>query len=230
MPFDANLVLRDGSVDLDAAEAVAVSLTANADGAKVIDIGGTTRPRGESEGVMNLVCTLVLPTAPTTAYSDTLYVQICESDNLTFGYNTIAIFGYYYSFTRMLPITVTTAFVAGDIDDLATGATTGDTGNIRWMHPDTFTVGKQTHVIISMEGADDLFDDIDEAVTIPGTGRFTMRGAGFVETKPRRSGPNTHFRTISPTKRYIQATLTVAGASVWGKASLFLSPYPFRTL
>ncbi len=55
MPFDANLVLRDGSVDLDNAEAVATSLTANDDGAKAIDLGTTTRVRGNAEGAMRIV-------------------------------------------------------------------------------------------------------------------------------------------------------------------------------
>lgn len=230
MPFDANLVLRDGTVDLVTGEAAPTALTADASGAKVVDLGGTVRPRGESEGVKDMGVTLVLPTAPTTAYNDSLYVQICESDNLTFGYNTIAIMGYYYSFTRMLPITITTAFVAADLADTALGATTADTGVVLWIHPDCLTVGKQTFIIVGMEDAGDLFDDVDEVLGGMGTGTATMRGAGFVEDRPYLSGPNVFFRAIAPTKRFIQATLTVAGAGNFGKVSLMLNPYPFRTL
>ena len=230
MPFDANLVLRDGTVDLVTGETAPTSLAADANGAKCIDLGGTVRPRGETEGVMNMVCALVLPIAPTTAYNDSLYVQICESDNLTFGYNTIAIFGYYWTFTRMLPITITTAFVAADLAGALTGATTGDAGIVRYIHPDALTVGKHCNVIVSMVDAADTYADVDEVLAAGTTGAATMNGAGFVEDKPRLSGPNTFFRTISPTKKYLQATLTVAGASNWGGVELMLSPYPWRKL
>ena len=229
MVFDANLVMRDGTVDLVTGEAAPTSLSFVL-GARCLDLGGTTRPRGETEGVMNMVATLVLPIAPTTLYEDTLIVQICESDNLTFGYNTLATFGYYYSFTRMLPVTVTTPFVAADLGDTLDGDDTRDTGVIVWMHPDLGTTGAQTFIIVQMNDATDVFDDVDEQLSGAGTGVADMRAVAFVEAKPRISGPNTFFRTISPTKKYLQATLTVAGASNWGGVQLMLSPYPFRKL
>lgn len=229
MVFDANLVMRDGTVDLVTGEGAPTSLSFVL-GARCLDLGGTTRPRGQAEGVMNMVAVLILPTAPTVTYNDYMVVEICESDNLTFGYNTLAYFGPLWTFTRMLPVTVTTAFIAGDIDDLVTDAPIGDTGYLRWMHPDLFTVGAHTHMIVSMAAAGDDFDDVDATLSIAGTGRATMRGAGFVESRPYLSGPNTFFRTVSPTKKYLQATLTVIGASNWGKVQLMLSPYPFRKL
>ena len=229
MVFDNELVLRDGTVALVTGEAAPTSLSL-VSGARCLDLGGTVRPRGETEGVRNMVVVLVLPTAPTTTYADTLIVLIAESDNLTFGYNTLATFGTYYSFTRMLPVIVITPFVAGDLGDLVDGDDTRDTGNIRWMHPDLGTVGANTFMIVTMVDGSDEFDDVDERLSGPGTGVADMRAIGFVETKPRLSGPNTFFRTISPTKKYLQATLTVAGASNWGGVELMLTPYPFRNL
>lgn len=229
MVFDANLVLRDGTVALVTGETAPTSLSYVL-GARCLDLGGTTRPRGQNEGVRDMVATLILPTAPTVTYQDNLYVQICESDNLTFGYNTLAIIGYLYTFTRMLPITVTTPFIAGDLGALVTGTTTNDTGTIVWMHPSTFTNGAQTFIIVQMVNGGDTFANPTEGFTTSGAGAGNMRGAGFVEAKPYLSGSNSFFRTISPTKKYLQATLTVAGASNWGSVVLQLSPYPFRKL
>lgn len=230
MPFDANLILRDGTVDLVTGETGPVLLTADATGAKVIDLNMNVRPFGGSDGVRHLVCTLVLPIAPTTAYADTLGIEINQSDNLTFGYQTVAYFTHLYSFTRMLPITVTTAFIAGDLADLVTGGVTNDTANIIWMHPDVFTIGARTHILVTMVNATDTFDNATEALTIPGTGRANMNGIGFVEGAPKMGGPGEHFRSFTATKRYIQAYVTVAGASNWGKVSIFLSAAPYRKL
>jgi len=231
MPFDNNLVLRDGSVALTSAsgETGPTALTADAYGAKCVDLGGTVRPRGDSEGVTHLVATLVLPTAPT-GYGDTLYIEINESDNLTFGYRTIAYFGAMYTLTRMLEATVTVAFVAADLNAALTGQTSGDVGLLRWMHPDALTVGKTCNFIIAMAGAGDLYDSSAEEVRGGTTGRATMTGVGFVEDHPRLSGPNIHHRALAVTKRYIQAYVTASAVSTWGLASIFLSPYPFRKL
>ncbi len=231
MVFDANLVLRDGSVALTSAsgETGPTALAADAYGAKVIDLNTTVRPRGDSEGAIHMVATLVLPTAPT-GYGDTLGIEINESDNLTFGYRTIAYFGNFYVLTRMLEATVTVAFVAADLNAALTGQVSGDVGLLRWMHPDALTVGKTSNFIIAMAGAGDLYDSSGEEVRGGTAGRATMTGLSFIEAHPRLSGPNIHFRAFSTTKRYIQAYVTPSAVSTWGLASIFLSPYPFRKL
>lgn len=230
MPFDANLVLRDGTIALATGETGPTSTAADAYGAKVVDLGTTVRPRGDSEGAMHLVATLVLPTAPTTNYADTLVIEINESDNLTFGYRTVAYFGPLYTFTRMLEATVTVAFVAADINNALNGQTSIDAGVLRWMHPDAFTIGKTCNFIIAMAGAGDLYDSSGEEVRGTTTGRATMTGISFIEAHPRMSGPNIHHRAFAVTKRYIQAYVTASATSTWGLASIFLSPYPFRKL
>jgi len=230
MVFDANLVLRDGSVDLDNGEAAVISTTINDDGAKVIDLNTTTRPRGNAEGVIHLTATLVLPTAPTT-YADTLAVHIQQSDYVSYGWETIASFPTLYAYTRLLKVLVVTAFAAADIGTVLLGGTTGDQAVIQWMHPDLLTIGKTAYMIVAMAAADDLFDDVDEAVdATAGTGDGTMVGAAVVETKPRLGGPNTFTRAFGVTKRYLRQSITASGGSNFGKVSLLLSPYPFRTL
>lgn len=230
MPFDANLVLRDGTVDLDSGENVATAVAANDDGAKCIDLGLTTKARGDvgHEGPRVVVATLILPTAPTT-YAVTLATVIQQSDNLTYGWETIASFPTLYSYTRLLSVLVTTAFVAADIGQTLTGGTTLDTGVIRWMHGDLLTVGKTANMIVTMVASDDLFDDVDEAVSSGGTGAGTMNGAAIVEVNPRLGGPNTLHRVFGATKRYLRGQYTASGGN-FGKVYCFLSPYPFWRL
>jgi len=234
MPFDANLVLVDGSVDLiPTTDTAPTSTTRDATtGAAVIDLGTTVRPRGGSEGAIHLTATLILPSAPTT-YADTLTVTVEQSDdagNAAAAWETIGAFPVLYALTRLLSITVTTAFVAADIAETLTGGTTGDTGVIRWMHPDLYTIGNTANMIVAMVGADDLFDDVDEAVSSGGTGVGTMNGAGVVEAKPRLSGPNTFTRGFSVTKRYVRGNLTVSTGGNFGAVQMLLSPYPFRRI
>lgn len=230
MPFDANLVLRDGSVDLDASEAAVISTTINDDGAKVIDLNTTTRPKGDAEGVIHLTASLVLPSAPTT-YADTLAVSIQQSDYVSYGWETIASFPTLYAYTRLLKVLVVAAFAAADIGKVLLGGTTGDQAEIRWMHPDLLTIGKTAYMIVTMQAADDVFDNVNEAVdATSGTGDGTMSGVAVVEDKPRLSGPNIFIRAFGVTKRYIRQSMTVSSGSNFGKAHLLLSPYPFRTL
>ena len=229
MVFDANLVLRNGTVDLDNAEAVATSLTRNDDGAICLDLGTTVRPRGDSEGVIHMAATLVLPSAPST-YADTLGVVIQQSDNLTFGWETLASFPTLYAFTRLFQLTITTAFVAADLNATITGGTTGDTGNLLWMHPNALTVGKKAFMIVGMDAAGDVFDDDDEVMSGNDTGVGTMNGIAVVEAKPSLSGPNTFSRGFSVTKRFLRGQLTASGSSNFGLAHLLLSQYPFRNI
>ncbi len=228
MPFDANLVLRNGLVDLDSGESNATSLTRNDDGSVAIDLGTTTRLRGNSEGAIHVVASLVLPSAPSTFQVNTV-LTIEQSDNLEFGWETLATFPTLYSFTRMIRATVTTTFVAADIGGTLTGQSTSDTGTLRWMHPDMLTVGKTGYMIVNMDAAGDVFDNATEEVQGGTTGIADMVEVGFVENSPRLGGPNTFHRAFDVYKRYLRGNWTVSGGN-FGKAHLLLSPYPFRTL
>jgi len=172
MPFDSNLILRDGTVDLDNNEAAAVSETANADGAKVLDIRKT--------GTMGLVAVLVLPDAPTT-YGDTLSAVIQASDHVSADFKTIASFPTLYALMRRLRITATTAYVPADIGQTQTGGTTGDTGVLRWYDKALETIGGTGDLLVSMVAADDVFDDVDETITSGGTGVGTMQKAAVAD-------------------------------------------------
>lgn len=231
MLADANLVLRDGTVDLDNNEVVATSLTRNDDGAIVLDLmtgkQDKTLPRGGLGyyGPKVMVASMILPDIPTT-YEDTLAVVIQESDNLEFGWETIASFPTLYAYTRLLSVLVTTAFVAADIGETLTGGTTGDTGVIRWMHPDLLTVGNTANMIVTMVGSDDLFDNVDEVVTSGGTGAGTMNGAAIVENPARYSGPGEFHRAFGISKRYVRGQLSASAGSNFGNVFLALTPYP----
>ncbi|KKN75146.1 hypothetical protein LCGC14_0383050 [marine sediment metagenome] len=228
MVFDNELVLRDDTADLDSSEVVAVALAVNSDGARVADLNSRVRPRGDSEGVIHLTATLTLPGAPST-YQVNLALNIQQSDNLGFGWETIASFPTLYSFTRMISVTVTTAFVAADIGGTLTGQSTNDTGTLRWMHPDALTVGKVANLIINMDAVGDVFDNASEEVRAGTTGIGNMTKIGFVEVKPRLGGPGTFTRGFSVTKRYLRGNWTASGGN-FGKAQLMLSPYPFKTI
>lgn len=229
MPFDANLVLRDGTVDLESTESAAVILTsANTDGAKVVDLGTTTLPRGNAEGVIFLTATLVLPSIPTT-YAEYMDCKIQQSDNLSFGWEDLVTFPRLYTYTRLLNITVVTSFAAADLNVNLSGV--ADDGVIRWMHPNLLlAAGSVGHMIIAMAASDDTFDTDLEAVDADsGTGDGTTIGASIVERSPRLGGPGTWVRSFGATKRYLRPYTVVNGGN-FGKGHLLLSPYPFKRL
>jgi hypothetical protein len=232
MAYDASLVLIDGSIVLTAATDTVLTSTTRSTvtGAAVIDLGGAVKARGGSIGVAHMAATLVLPSIPTT-YTDTLTALIQQSDDpLNGGWETVASFPVLYAYTRLLSVLVTTAFVAGDIGQNLTGATTGDIGVIRWLHPDLLTIGKTAYMIVSMAAADDVFDDVDEAVSSAVTGAGTMNGAATVEADPMLSGPNTFIRAFDITKRYVRGNLTASATGNFGYVELLLSPYQFKNL
>lgn len=227
MPYDANLVLRDGEYNLTSGESAAVILTtANGYGAKCIDLGTTTLARGNAEGSLHLVATLVLPSIPTT-YQVNMTLSIQQSDNLSFGWETIATFTKLYSYTRLIKATVTTPFVIADLDSTLTSGTVSDTATLRWMHPDMLTSGKTAHVIINMDASDDEFNDATEEIQGNSTGRATMVQVSTVEAKPRLGGPGTWHRAFAVQKRYLRPLTVVSGGS-FGKGQILLSPYPFK--
>ena len=252
--YDEALVLVDGSATLgpttdtaptsttrDATSgAVVVDLAAGGSGATVTgqETSGRTyigtgqggissRALGSGKGVAHLCASLVLPSIPTD-YADTLAVYIEQADTPTGSpWERIASFPTLYAYTRVLSVLVVTAFVAGDIGKTLLGGTTGDQGVIRWMHPDLYTIGNTANMIIAMAAADDLFDDVDEAVdATAGTGDGTMNGASVVPEFPTLGGPNTYIRAFSATKRYIRGNLTASTGSSWGAVQLLLTPYP----
>jgi len=141
MPLDDDMLLRTGAVDLDNSEAVAVSETANADGAKVLDIRKT--------GAKGMVAVMNLPDAPTT-YADTLAAVIQASDYVSTDFKTIASFPTLYALNRRLRVVSTTAFVAADIGQTQLGGDTGDQGVLRWYDRALETVGGEGDLIVSM--------------------------------------------------------------------------------
>ncbi len=231
MVFDANLVLIDGSITLGPTTDTPATTTARNDtsGAAVIDLNQTVRPRGDSEGTFHLAATLILPSAPTT-YAGTLTSKIQQSDNITFGWEDLAAFPTIYAFTRLLEVTVTTAWEAADVGAAISDAPTADSGILRWMHPNALTAGKIATLIIGMDASGDDFDDADAVVSGNSAGVGTMIKAAIVETSPRLGGPGTWVRGFSVTKRYLRANVTVSGGSSYGAAEMLLSPYPFRNI
>ena len=230
-PFDADLVLIDGSIALTPAlDTPATSTTRDATtGAVVLDLGDKVFAKGGfPAAVRHLVATIILTGAPTD-YADTLTSIIQQSDHETFGYENVVTFPTIYAFTRVLSILVTTAFASGDIGATLTGGTTGDTGVIRWFHPDLLTVGKTANLILSMDAAGDLFDDDDEVVTSGVTGAGTMNGVAIAQEIPTLGGPKDYHRAFSITKRYVRANLTVTTGGSF-PAQVMLSPYPFQKL
>lgn len=196
-----------------------------------VGVGGTGTRRKGGVGSRRLVATLVLPAAPST-YDDTLTSYIEQSDFASSDddqWERIASFPVLYAFTRELTVLATTAFVAADIGQTLTGGTTGDTGTIRWFHPNLLATSAAGLIIVTMDAANDLFDDISETVSSGGTGVGTMQAAGVVPTEQRASlsGPGTFHRSFTATKRYIRANLTVSAGGSFGSVQLLLGAAPF---
>lgn len=220
MVLDAELLLRDGLVDLDASEAVAISTTKNADGAVAIDLRETP--------ANGLVAVMYLPTAPTT-YADTLTALIQQSDALEGNWETIADLPVLYTYLRKIPASASVAAaVEADIGDTLTGGTTGDTGVIIHIDPALYALNGTGYITVAMAGADDLFDDDDEAITSGGTFSGVVNGA--VATVPDQHGPATYIVRFIATKRYLRGKYTVTAGGNFGKALVGLSAHPFKTI
>ena len=231
MVFDANLVLLDGSFDLSPTTDIAPTSTTRSvtTGFTVLDLGGTTKPRGNSEGAIRLTATMILPTAPTT-YGDILTMYVQESDHVDQGWTYCADFKDLYALTKLLTVTITTAFAAADIGGALTGTTSGDVGLLRWMHPDAMTIGKTCNMIVSMAGAGDLYDSSGEIVSGGTTGIGTLVGVGATPAKPQLSGPNTYTIGFSVQKRYLRLYPSTSAGSNWGKVQVLVSNHGFKSL
>ena len=207
-PLDADMLLRDGLVDLDNAEAVAVSETRNDDGAVVIDLKKT--------GSRGVVVVMNLPATPSAA-GDALAAVIQSSDYVSTDFKTLANFPTLYALNRLLTIKATTAFVASDIGRTATGTTTADTGVIRWYDRALETVGGVGSLIVTSDAAGDLFDDVDEIITATsGSGVGTMNGEAAPATERLSFG--NYAILVRTEKRYIRYSGVPDAGSNWGKA------------
>lgn len=91
MPFDANLVLLDGLVDLDASHEQPVSLTRNDDGAVVLDLR-ETGAKGLSAVV---ICTGKTVAGGNVADDAVVGISIQAGDDITFPQNTSESLGLF---------------------------------------------------------------------------------------------------------------------------------------
>ncbi len=212
MPLDADSILRDGLVDLDNAEAIAVSETRNGDGAVVLDIRKT--------GIMGIVGVMVCPDVPTAA-ADTLAATIQASDHVSTDFKDVASYPTLFALVRRLRIQATTAFVEADIAASATGGTTGDTGTIRWYDKALETVGGVGDLLVELDAATDTFDDVDEVITSGTTGVGTMNGAISSITQALSYGIYT-VRFVTQ-KRYVRVSSIPSAGSNWGKVLVGLT-------
>lgn len=227
MAFDANLVLRTGLVDLDASEALAISTTANSDGAAVIDLK-KTRARG-------LSCVMILPSTPTT-YADTLTVHIQESDDLVGNYVTVASFPVLYTYIWKVPVVAdTAAAVETDIGLKLTGGVTGDTGVIVKIDNALFTLNGEGYVYAAQDAVGDTFDDDDEALTaatgtLDGTQNGAVGAAATGAIVAQRSGPGIFVVRFTSNKRYIRGSYTATAGSNFGKVFVGLTNDAYETI
>ena len=226
MTIDSLGIIRDGTVDLDASEALAIALTANADGAKVLDIKET--------GAFGLAAVMYLPSTPTT-YADTLTVHIQASDELAGNYVTIASFPVLYTYLWKVPIVAdTAAAVEADIGLKLTGGATADTGVIVHIDDALFTLNGEGYIICAQDDVGDTFDDDDEALTAAtGTLDGTQNGAVGAEVTDigelaKYSAPGTHVVRFSTDKRYIRGHFTASAGSNFGKALVVIEPWAFQ--
>ena len=211
MPFDANLVLRGeyggAMVDLDEHDVTPTSLTVNADGNVCVDLG----VHGTAAQGLDIVAIFE---DTVTTYQDTLDIQICDSDQLTDGWELAIEFPRVYCYMRELVVTAVTAFVATDIGLVLT-AGDGDTGIIRQLSRELLTVGGVGKIFVEMQDAGDTYaTDGDTVDAATGTGDGTLVGVGRVPGWGLT--PQTMVRRLSTPKRYIRCTNTVSAGGNFG--------------
>lgn len=228
MPFDANLCLRDARINLTPATAVAPTSTSFSltTGFKVLDLGGTTRRIGDNEGAQRISVVMFLPTAPTT-YGDTLTMWIEQSDDVDHGFEFVADFPEVFTYTRLLDVTISTAFVAADVGGVLTGAATGSVGVLEWMHSDAKIVGRRCHMIIAMANPTDTYASTEQ-VSGGSAGVGNTHGASVISGKPYLDGPNTYITTFGATKRYLRLDPSVSDGGNFGKVNVFVTTHYFR--
>jgi hypothetical protein len=219
MPYDENLILRGpyggAMVDLDENDASPTSLTVNADGNVVIDLGDL------GTDVRGMDCVVSFKDTVTT-YQDTLDIVICDSDHLLDGWQTNLAFPRVYCYMRERIVTATTAFVGTDIGLVFTGTTSGDVGVLREFSRNLLTVGGIGKCFVEMQSAGDTYASSGETVTCTaGTGVGTMIGVARVPSWGLI--PQTMSRRFSTNKRYIRCTNTVSAGGNFGDVSIFVT-------
>ncbi len=222
MAFDDNLILRDGTADLQTAEAAALVLTADANGAKVLDIRKT--------GQRGLAAVLVLPTAPT-AFADTLDVTIEHSRwyDDTDAFDTLVTFARLYAIVYRVRGTATVAFDSDDILQTLTSTDTSDELTIIDYDKALETVGGIGDVIGAQVAADDVFDQTDgDTCTSGGGGTMTQVSAAAVRTKLRSYG--VYVVRFHTDRQYIRALFTASAGSNFGKVECLISNSPYLDL
>jgi len=222
MAFDYNLVLRDGTVDLDSAEdAVPVIVLPSAlyvrdeHGANALDIRKT--------GAQGLVAVMICPTAPTVTYGVTLAVHIQHADYYddTDAYTTIASFPTLYTFVRKVRGTSTTAFTSADLLQTLTASGTGtDTGTIVAFDSVLETVGNTGDIYVAMVDAGDTYANVADTLTSGGGGIATMTVAGIADPMLSYGVYQIRFMTE---KRYVRASVLAGASANWGKVQIMLT-------
>lgn len=224
MTFDASLMLRDGTIDLDSDEDAVpvIVIAADAHGAKALDIRKT--------GAKGLVAVMICPTAPSGTYQKTLFVDIQESDYYDDddAYKTIAAFPTLWTWVRKVRGTVGTAFASDDLEQTLTASGTGtDTGTIRYFDPGMDTVGYEGDIYVNVVDSGDTYANVGDTLTSDGGGIATMTVAGVAD--PKLSYGVYMVRFMS-TKRYIRADVECEATTGWGKVSIFLTHAGFGDL
>lgn len=219
MPFDDNLVLLDGSVDLTpTSDADAVSTTANAYGNKVIDLGKT--------GNKGLCAVMILPDAPTD-YQDTLTAYIQHSNHYAAGWETVAGFPVLYAYVREMLCTPTTAFVGADDIAATLVATTdsdSDGGVVIDFDEELLTIGLTGRILVQMSDSNDDYSTASDTLTSGGTGVGTQ-GVAASLTKSRSYG--IYVVRFQTERRYVRGQFTVTSGGNFGNVKLMLTgDYP----
>ena len=215
MPFDDKLILKgeDSSgdlIDMDQSDAVAILLTVNDDGNRVVDLLANSTRRSPlqqrgAEIVKGLSAVVVYTEAPdSAAYDDEAVITIEESDQLDRHWQTVVTFPTIHNFVRKIYISATTAFVATDVTRELSEATSNDTGQIIYISPGLMTTGANGgYVLVEMDAVGDVYDEavgVVETATA-GTGVGTKAKATEV---PTQMLPGTYIRRFSTTKRYLR--------------------------
>lgn len=215
--FDDELILKDGSVALDANDVAAVLLTVNSDGNYALEIKKT--------GKTGLYAVMICPSAPTT-YVDTLTVAIQASHHFTDGWETVASFPVLYALMRYMEVTATTAFVSTDIGLVLTATTdsASDGGVIIDFDKALLTVGGKGTMLVQMSDANDDYSTAGDIVTATaGTGVGTITAAGVL-TKERSYG--IYVVRFQTDREYVRGLFTVSAGGAWGLTEAYITNSP----
>ena len=216
MPYDALNILRgqyEGAyVDLEPTDTAPTSLTVNNDGNICIDLGNS------GTGAKGLDAILILHDTPTT-YQDTLTAQICDSDHLDAGWQSVMFYPVIYCYMREVIATATTAFDASDdYGQVLTAVGDTATGVIRQFSRNLTTIGGTGKIWIEMQDAGDTYGTDGDTLNSAVTGVATQIGVSKVIMTPLIL-----VRRFSTWKRYIRPTFTVTDGGNFGAVDLLVT-------